>query len=573
MKQQANNIKILFLTGCILISTIAVVLVVASLCFMVNITIASWQFPVSFVLTGILYFYLAKDYYGTVSIFLKSFLFCFGIILLSILIALCFYDLSYDGQTYHMETIVLLKNGWNPFKTLLPQKNYLYLYINHYPRAVELPQSTIYSLIGRIEATKSINFVLLTATFCLCLSYLLGLNKLSNLKCILLSFVATFNPVAVNQLISTYVDGQMALLFLSFFIASLYVLKKSSSTNLILLGSIIVITANIKFTSLVYICIFAFAFAVWILFTRNKQLIRRTFLGLGLSGFISIFIVGFHPYVINTVDFKHPFYPLMGSKKMDIITVNIPKGLQHKNAAGKFFTSLFAHTDNLMNDNERDVELKIPFTFNKIDIVSAPKIDARVAGFGPMFSGILLLSVVLFIVSFFFPGDTRVLRGFSYFIFVIAFSVFIMPDSWWARYVPQLWFLPVGILLGFELYSRTGKAGILKFMIYAALTINIGFTFIGFGWNFIMSRLVDYQLEKLKASRQPVEVQWDICSTNYVRFQENGIKFIEKDLKDRKDVELIVRSNSLFVVDPNVDIPKSNFIKWAEKYQQPAAKQ
>ncbi len=572
LKQNLANVRILFLIGSILISTLAMILVVASILFWVNVGISQWHFPVSFILTALFYFYFAKHHYQETRTFFISFCLCIGIIIVSILIALSFYDLSYDGQTYHMETIALLKNGWIPFGNLLPQKNELYLYINHYPKGFEIPQSAIYSFVGRIEAGKSTNLILLVATFCVGLSFLLKVNKLPAYKNILICLFAVGNPVILNQLISTYVDGSMALLILAFLITSVTVVKRPSLENLILLGSIIVITANLKFNSLVYIVILAAALLVWVVFTKNKVLLRRVFYSIMFSGSIAVLLVGFHPYLMNTIDFKHPFYPLMGDDSVDIITNNIPKSLDNMSSTGRFFTSFFAHTDNMMNDHDRDAKIKIPFTLNKVDILSAGKVDTRVAGFGPLFSGIFILSLLLFIVFLWRFKNLYTKKSLFYILLVLLFSILIMPDSWWARYVPQLWFIPVIFLLSIELYHKhsTKFFKITKYLVYLAFIINISFTFIGFGWNFVMSRLVDYQLETLKASKKPIKVQWGVCSTNYIRFQENNISFIEADLKDEENIEKIVRSNnSIFVIDPNVNVSKSKFIRWAEKYQQP----
>lgn len=572
MKPRLYTIKLSFLIAFLLIGTLAMVLAITSLSFIIDIGISSWQFPVSFILTAVLYFYITEGYYKKRSIFLKSALLSLATIIVSILIALSFYDLSYDGQTYHMETISLLKNGWNPFSNLLVEKNHLYLYINHYPKGLEIPQSTIYSLIGRIESAKATNIILLTATFCLSLAFLLNLNKLSTTKCILLSLFAVLNPITVNQLISTYVDGSMALLFLTFLITALFVIKKPSLENLFLLGSIIIIAANLKFNSLVYIVIFAFAFICWVVFTKKKTLVRRALYTIILSGSFAVFIVGFFPYVKNTVDFNHPFYPLMGSEKVDIISYNIPNTLEQKGAFGRFFTSFFSHTDNMMNDHDRGAELKIPFTFNKVDILSAGKVDTRIAGFGPLFSGIFIVSLVLFIAFLVKFKKRHLLKGLFYIIIVLIFSVVIMPDSWWARYIPQLWFIPIIILLAIELYvNKPTKAfKFCKSLIYIAIIVNISFTFVGIGWNFMMTRLVDYQLEILKASEMPVKVKWGVCSTNYIRFQENNISYIETDIGFDDNVQKIVRSNnSIFLIDSTVNIPKSKLIKWAENYIEP----
>src|SRR5665647_3430707 len=99
MDKNKNNVRILFLIGCLLINTITVVLIIASLCFFAGIGISSWQFPLSFILTGVMYFYISKKHYKDLRIFFKSFLICIAVIVISVIIAINFYDLSYDGQT------------------------------------------------------------------------------------------------------------------------------------------------------------------------------------------------------------------------------------------------------------------------------------------------------------------------------------------------------------------------------------------------------------------------------------------------------------------------------------------
>jgi hypothetical protein len=572
MNPDSNNSRVLFLTGCWLISTIAFALIIASLTFFANGSVASWQFPLSFILTGVIYYYVGKRNYSK-AIFFKTFLICIGIITVSIVIALNFYDLSYDGQTYHMEGIYRLKEGWNPFKEELASSINLSIYINHYSKGVELPQATIYSLINRIEAAKATNIILLISSFCLCLSYLLRCNRLSHVKCIFISLLAVLNPIVVNQLISTYVDGQLATLVLCFFITSVWIIKDFSYTKLLLLGSIIIIAVNVKFTGLIFIFLFTIALLAWLLYVKKIPLLKKMLYATALSGSIAVFLVGYNPYVINTIDYQHPFYPLMGKSKVSIMGNNLPKGFENKNALSKFFISLFAHTDNVMHDNKRTIQLKIPFTLNKTDISNAPKIDSRIAGFGPLFSGIMLVSIVLLCLLW-VKRDTVPIKNLIYFIATIGISVLIIPESWWARYVPQLWYIPLIILITSELYlSRLKKIKILQIILYVSLIFNVSFTFMGLGWNLIMTRLVDYQLDTLKASNHPILVQWGVFNSNRIRFQENNIPFIEKDLSKEKNLQGIIRSNSIFVPDSNIHIPKSNFIKWAEKYQQPTEKQ
>jgi hypothetical protein len=567
MQTTTNNSKILFLTGSLLIVTITMVLVIASLSFFGGAGVASWQFPASFLLTAALYYY-SKSYNNNFRVFLKSVFISLVIIIVAMIIAISFYDVSYDGQSYHQEGILQLREGWNPFKTLLPKSVNFSIYINHYSKGVELPQSTIYSLTNHIEAAKATNFILLAAAFCLTLSFLLDLKRLSILKCILISVLAVFNPIIVNQLISTYVDGQLAVLLLCFFIAALLVIKEASYGNLILLGGVIIIEANTKFTGLVYMVLFVTALLAWLLYMRRIALFKRALYTSILSGAIAVLIVGYNPYVVNTVKFQHPFYPLMGKNKVDIMGLNTPNGFEGKNAVSKFFASLFAHTDNVMPDNGRKVQLKIPFTINKTDIVNASKIDTRIAGFGPLFSGLILISGIALIILLVNAGDRENIKNSLYFIAVIIASVCIIPESWWARYIPQLWYVPIIILLNTELY-RANKLKALKFISYAAFILNIGFTFIVFGWNMMMTSLVKYQMENLRATHQTIIVQWGSAKSNRIRFNEFHIPYIEKNLDNVPNTENLIRSDSKFVIPENIiNIPKSKFVQWSEKFQQ-----
>ncbi len=559
--------QLIFIAGSVLIVTIALSSIIPSLGFFVNRGVSSWDFPASFVLAGTIYYAAFKDKLRDIAVFIKAIVLAVTIIILSIVVATFFYDVSYDGQTYHMEAIYQLKNGWNPFYTLLPKQNHLTIYINHYAKGAELPQSTIYSLTNYIESGKATNFILLAGTFCICLSFLLSLKKLSPVKCTVITILLVLNPVVVNQLISTYVDGQLALLLLAFIVMAVWIVRDHSYYNNIVLGAIIIITVNVKFTGLIYVVIFSVAFLAWLLFTKNNKLFKKVLLATAVSGLIAVLIVGYNPYVVNTVQFMHPFYPLMGQNKVDIMGYNLPNGFEGKNAINKLFMSLFAHTDNVMPNNGREVELKFPFELKKTDVINASKIDARIAGFGPMFSGALLASFVILFMLVAGRGDKKLLRNTTFIIIIIVISVLINPESWWARYVPQLWFLPIILLITAEFYKMR-RSRILRFVIYGALLVNIGLTSIGIGWNFTMTQLINYQLEVLKASKQPIVIDLEFFNSNRIRLAENNISYVEKNLyKVKKNTVVIVHSSAKFIQDTTVNIPKSKFIKWAEPYQ------
>ncbi len=568
MKTESQTSGILLLTGTLLIYTIALVLVISSIALFTGTGISAWQLPVSFLIAGIICYSLNQPIIKTPLFFLRPVIASLVIIALCVAISLYFYDVSYDGQSYHQEAIYQLKNGWNPFHEMLPESIKMAIYINHYSKGVELPQSALYSIIPYIEVSKATNFILWIATACILLSWLLTIQKLSRWKCILITLIAVGNPVVVTQLISTYVDGQLAIMLLCFLATVLWIVRNPGYANLLLLASVIIITSNIKFTGLVYIVLFSFFLLAWLVFTKRTLILRRVFLTSIISGLTAVLLVGFNPYYINTTQYKHPFYPLMGSEKVDIIGYNLPAGFEDQNGFMKFTRSIFGRTDNIMPGSDRKAALKMPFTFQKSEISNAAKVDTRVAGFGPLFSGILLLSFALLVMILLNKQGVKPDKNAYYILAVIVISVIVMPESWWARYIPQLWYFPVIILLLAELNNPL-KYKYLNGLIYLLFIGSIAFSSLTFGWNFMMTKLVDYQLSRIKQTAQPVQVEWGSAQSNRIRFDENQIRYQEvKFNDDDPGLEFIIRSDSRFRVPANIaNPPKSKIIQWAEKFQ------
>ena len=552
MKEAENKVKILFSIGGILVMTIAMTLLIVTIGFFIGLTVSKWQFPAGFVLSATLYYFFCRTYYRNPGTYIKGVGISLAIILSSIVIAINFYDVSYDGQSYHMEEIYQLKNGWNPTEGELSSSINMALYIDHYSKGVEIPQSALYSITDRIEAGKATNFMILSASFCLTLGLLLSGKRLSAIKCIFISLFATLNPIAVNQLLTTYVDGQLAIMLLCFLITATWAVREGDKFSFLVLASIIIITSNIKFTGLVYIVLFSFAFLAWLaLVNYQKAFFQKAFLITLVAGLIGVFIVGYSTYVENTIVHHHPFYPLMGKNKVDIMQHNLPPGFEHYSASHKFFLSFFGHTDNVMIGNTKEIRLKIPFAINKDDIVNSYAIDTRIAGFGGLFSGLMLLSVILLTILLTkFSGQWRYRKNWLYLVVLIITSVIIMPESWWARYVPQFWYIPIIILLIAELYMDNNFK-ILKLLMYICLTINIGFTLLSFRFNILMTQMINAQLKEMKDSERTIYVQFDSSESNRIRFQEKGIPYIERYIEKNPAAKAIVNSDAMYMIPVN----------------------
>lgn len=564
MEKGTKTSQLFFLCGYFFINLFAIILLLCSLSFFLHIPLSFWHFPLSVISALMLNYFSGNGLFKDPTLFWKSLIIIAIVMFLSIGIAVLIYDVSYDGQAYHQETLIQLKNGWNPYFDLLPSTVNQALYINHYSKGAEISEAVIYLFFHKIESGKAMNIMLLFAAFSLTFSLLLQLVKLPLFKTILISLLVSLNPIVVNQLLSYYVDGQLGSLLQCLLVSSVFIIIYPNRYSFLLFAFTLIVLVNTKFTSAVYAVIFVSCFIAWIFFNR-KHLLFKTIGVSAVSGIMGIALVGFNPYVTNLHGFGHPFYPVMGKTKADILTYNFPLTFRDKSTFEKFYLSLFSHTGNPTSTNGKEVQLKIPFTFTKEDIISASKIDARIAGFGPFFSGILLSAVFTLGILLFFSGINRLTKSALFLTGVFLVSSLINPESWWARYIPQLWYIPIIVLLISEL-TPIKYTKVLTFLLYVTLSANIGCTFIGIGWNIFMTGQVNYQMNKLKFSEQVVTVEWGSAKSNRVRFDEQKIPYTEQKL-DGLETEKVIHSDSRFIVPKkSKDLPKPSILLWAEKF-------
>ena len=326
------------------------------------------------------------------------------IILFSILIASNFYDLTIDGQGYHQEAVYQMgHNHWNPVYETLPGSVNQAIWVNHYPKEVEASEALIYTLVGKIESGKSVNIMLLFASLCLGLSFFLRSLNLKWMKVLMLSVLLAFNPIVMSQLFTYMVDGQLASFLLCLLIISFMLYKNGASWDkLLLLCIILVACINIKLTAVLFAGLFIMFLLLLLYLKKAFGTFWRVFSVSAAAVVIAVLLVGFNPYVINTVKYHNTFYPLFGKNPVDIMTINSPEGFNQKNRFEKLFISLFSHTDDIDTRTQHRVpQLKIPFALNKDDVKTLSYSDNRIGGFGPFFGGICLITAVDFIILLF----------------------------------------------------------------------------------------------------------------------------------------------------------------------------
>lgn len=375
-----------------------------------------------------------------------------GIYLISISLSLGFFDTSWDGQEYHQAAIIKLKEGWNPLyenidKQLSTDKR-VNIWINHYPIASWLFGANLFKFTNNIEIGKMYNFLFMFASFFLTLYLLLSI-KLNRVLSVILSLIASCNPVSVYQSLSFYIDGFMGSLLLCIFALSYIYFIEKKKIYLLFIGFLFITIINIKFTGIIFSSVIAiFTFIGILLLSKNfkKSLLILTI----LSSFILIGIIvfGYSPYIKNTIIKGNPLYPVYGEDKIDIISNQYPYNFRSFNYFERLIHSVFSYTGGQYSNEARTFSssvLKIPFTIQKNEIFMM-NIDPRVGGFGPFFGGAIIISTIIIIISIIMGrlNKNNTLNLFLLFIILeILISALIIPESWWARFVPQLWFFTI----------------------------------------------------------------------------------------------------------------------------------
>lgn len=443
------------------------------------------------------------------------------VLILSFALSALFLDLSIDGQTYHQEAIIQLKQGWIP--TYQTYQGLHAAWINHYAKGSEVFAGVIYAATQQIELGKALNPLLIVSSFFVSFAAIVKAKRVAVPTAAFFALLAALNPVSVYQAFSYYVDGPLASLLL-ISLALLYILfVEVRWLSLVGLAATLILLANMKFTGLVYaVLVLAGAGLLYLLWKRPYRLWPTAIsaaVGLGLAGVV----VGFNPYVINTWQKGHPFYPLAGTSTVNIMTTNMPADFHEKNRFEKLLVAFFARSENVTAPKE--TQLKVPFTVapSELDIFFIP--DTRIGGFGPLFGGALLLWLGLAIALGFGKVPGLAFLGAS--IALLVGSSVINPEAWWARYAPQLWLVPlITCLVAWSSQRRWAKAAsALLLLVLAANVALVSKSYVVHQHS--SNGYLKDQLARFKAHGVPVVVDFNDTMSNRLRLQAFGIPFIE----------------------------------------------
>ena len=529
MKKMCLNWTISILTGFFVLFLLSVFE------FIFHSSINPLNLPISVIISvGLIGFFTLKD---NKKEFLKSF-FAQIIVLFDLILlfwVLCYFipDISYDGTTYHQAMIILLKQGLNPIfdnvSNFAMSQKYVFTssipYVENFLKFFEIIGANIYIFFDKIELSKITNYIFMLISFCYAF-YSLKNFELSNKKSAIFALILIYNPICICQMLSNYVDAVFYYTFLVLLFALINYTKgvdTKKSMYLIFVSSIIF--SNIKLTGLFTTIIMFLAFLV---VYRSKNLLKIFSISI-----VIILLTGINPYFTNIQKGRSPFYPVVQNSifdaNRDFMITSYPQGFEKMNRFQKFFFSTFAVSKNLSPlINSDDVpRLKIPFTISGDDEFIFE--DMRLGGFGYFFSGILLMSLGLSIFLRFKNKEDK--KIFWTIISILLISIFGNHEAWWARFVPQLWVLPIFIGLFLFLNEKTSKKTILiaKMMIFMCFINSFLINFQYFSYIFENAKLFHRSVEnspkivKIPAS-YPIQIHK--YETLPVKLAEYGIEVI-----------------------------------------------
>jgi hypothetical protein len=441
-------------------------------------------------------------------------LFCLSSIAISILVSSFYFDLSWDGQWYHQSAIYHLERGWDPISEPIStfERNNDTSII-HFPKGSWYFAVSVFSTFGHFEAGKGVNIIVVFISLFFIYSTLREF-EISGLRSLIISTLVILNPVVWSEITTYLVDG-ILYLYLCIYILSVLAWHLRPDYRYILSGTMAVICAvNVKFTGLVFFCVLAAFAALYILLFKRKYFIRSVGISI-LTLIISVLIFGYNPYITNFTERGHPLYPIMGTEEYPSVfertgrdgneIYETPHNMMGKHLLVRMFHANFGRPDNAPYHKKRDSELIWPFTSKTSDWKAYHFHETRVSGFGPYFSGILILSFILLLIVLIRDKGNRWI---SIFLVTSLFCTLLFSKHfWWPRFGPQMWLIPlVPISLALS-GSGNRRLNIYTWTLALLMIINGCIVlFYHMGWETRSSVELRRQLTELKDENSPIEI-------------------------------------------------------------------
>jgi hypothetical protein len=348
-----------------------------------------------------------------------------------------------------------------------------------------------------------------------------------------IALVVAMNPVVMSE-VTTYLVDAVMISFLVVAVSALLACFHRPSVPASIAGaSGAIACTNAKFTGLVYLCFALAAGAIWCILHHRMWLLK--YIGItGAALLLAACVWGFNPYVTNTYYRGQPFYPMLGSSKYPSLEQSnhdgnekyeTPKNIVGRSLAVRFGYSIFGRPGNQPYEKGKNASLMWPFSATFSDLYAYKYHETRVAGFGPFFSGCLILAFLLGLLLIFKQRAVR--WPLLLMAATVVLSLGLSRHLWWPRYGPQLWLLPI-LPLAFSFRQRvSGYKLVLTHAILFLLIANAAIvSWVRLKWETNASITLRQQLKQMGESGQVYDVQTNYFDDSWrVRLLEAGVKF------------------------------------------------
>ncbi|MGB9094944.1 hypothetical protein [Erwinia sp.] len=446
----------IFLLSIFLLTSVLSVIKQISMHYGLNISDHS-VVPYAFALSLLIYIYLC----GGIN---KYIAFPIAFLIIAIYQSSIFPDQSWDGLAYHQKAAWYLMHGGNLLYDFTGQAGNFW--ISPYPKSTWYFSGELGILTGNLSVGSSYQLVIGGAMF----FYIIHFFKMYgyNVKAsYIFAALCLLNHIFIAQSFSYYVDATMGFLAILMIFAAVSYGNRYSKIDAVVVVICSIIVVNIKFSWFLYVG--AVFLVMGLRALPNVKKTSSVVLWFALFLAVGVGFIGSNPYIKNISEGRHVFYPLFGKDKKDIITFASPESFQGMNRGEKLFISTFSKSENINEASGLSPTLKIPGHYNKKEFNNLAYEDLRIGGFGVYFSLALVISIIILISRKMIDKNVILILS------LIVICTILNPESWWARYAPHLYLIPLLPLMMFKKDESTGKwvwpVGVLVAILIVNITI------------------------------------------------------------------------------------------------------
>ena len=528
--------------------------------FAIGISITVWH-GLSFILCALAAGYLAIQSPSRIGRLKKS------AVVLGATLAACWFlaliagqfdDLSWDGMNSRIESVLGLSAGWNPVKDPSFKEGVKFQETNPYLRGSFVVQSGYqYSLgnllsaylakiTGSLNAGKAITPILALASFGICFGAFRALS-LGSGWCWALSFLAALNPVCIYQSSSYYIDGHTGALFTAMLFSALRLLLRPMSIDgvLVLVVTFLGLSAA-KTSGLLYGVVIDVVFLGFYALTHLKNL-KPILIFIGISALVTWPVgvmfrkVGGFPnlsmaYLEGATNLATQGYGV-GKKSFGLEVMPKLDRLQ------VFLMSYMAPTE-IIADRVKTKPL-FWLTRPELSVFEDLTPDARAGGLGPLYGTMLVLSLIAAGTLFFWNGVTLA----SLFPILPVVISLGLTQTWWARWAPQGWLLPIALLLPVVVCLNKKGGGIKRWLTALAVftgLLNSGLILLFYSIGCVKAqRVLNSQLAFVKTFPQPIAVYMPWFKSNRIWLIREKVEFALVKNPPRKPFIRLMRTETL----------------------------